>query len=177
MKCCSKCKETKPFTEFNKNKSKKDGLQAHCKSCCKAARKAWYEANKERKAAIDKARYDSIKECPEYRKRKAAASRAHYAANKERHRAVQKTYYEANKEKYYAHNAKRRATVRNQTPELTELEKAKIEHVYWMAQDCRVVSGETYHVDHIHPISKGGLHHPDNLQVMHWQDNLRKGAK
>lgn len=32
-KFCPYCKERKPITEFNKNKSKKDGLQTCCRSC------------------------------------------------------------------------------------------------------------------------------------------------
>ena len=32
-KQCNKCKQTKPLTEFNKDKSSKDGLQYNCKSC------------------------------------------------------------------------------------------------------------------------------------------------
>ena len=34
-----------------------------------------------------------------------------------------------------------------------------------------------YHVDHIQPLSKGGLHHEDNLQILLAVDNLQKGAK
>lgn len=34
-----------------------------------------------------------------------------------------------------------------------------------------------HEVDHIIPISKGGLHHQDNLQYLPWQTNRRKGNK
>lgn len=34
-----------------------------------------------------------------------------------------------------------------------------------------------YHVDHIVPLSKGGLHHQDNLQVMRADYNQRKFNK
>ena len=34
-----------------------------------------------------------------------------------------------------------------------------------------------YEVDHIIPISKGGLHHQDNLQYLPWRDNRRKSNK
>lgn len=33
MKICQKCNQDKPFTQFNKNKSKKDGLDIYCKGC------------------------------------------------------------------------------------------------------------------------------------------------
>jgi len=38
MKICSKCKEDKPLSEFNKRSSAPDGLRAKCKDCCKQ----WY---------------------------------------------------------------------------------------------------------------------------------------
>ena len=34
-----------------------------------------------------------------------------------------------------------------------------------------------YEVDHIVPISKGGLHHQDNLQYLPWITNRRKSNK
>ena len=33
MKECNKCKEFKPFTEFNKHKTTKDGYGTYCKPC------------------------------------------------------------------------------------------------------------------------------------------------
>jgi hypothetical protein len=33
MKVCSKCKTRKPIYDFNKNRSKKDGLSSQCKLC------------------------------------------------------------------------------------------------------------------------------------------------
>ena len=39
MKTCSKCKETKEFSEFFKQKSTKDGLSPACKSCESKRRK------------------------------------------------------------------------------------------------------------------------------------------
>jgi len=40
MKSCSKCNETKPLSEFSKNKNSADGLQNWCKFCSRAATKA-----------------------------------------------------------------------------------------------------------------------------------------
>jgi len=33
MKICQKCNQDKPLTQYNKNKSKKDGLDIYCKEC------------------------------------------------------------------------------------------------------------------------------------------------
>lgn len=76
-----------------------------------------------------------------------------------------------------ARSAQRRTTKRNQTPDLTPDEKERIKQIYL---ECGIISEETgiqHHVDHIIPISKGGLHHPDNLQILTAHENLSKGAK
>jgi len=41
-KCCGRCKEEKPLSEFNKNKSKPDGLQNYCRTCQREYEKAHY---------------------------------------------------------------------------------------------------------------------------------------
>jgi 5-methylcytosine-specific restriction endonuclease McrA len=32
-----------------------------------------------------------------------------------------------------------------------------------------------WEIDHIHPVSRGGTDHPNNLQALHWQNNRAKG--
>ena len=64
--------------------------------------------------------------------------------------------------------AKYRASKRNQTPEDADL---KLIHEFYV--NCP----EGYEVDHIIPISKGGLHHQDNLQYLTIFENRSKGNK
>lgn len=40
-KTCHICKETKLFTDFNKNAKSKDGLQHYCRTCSNKKRKDW----------------------------------------------------------------------------------------------------------------------------------------
>jgi hypothetical protein len=47
MKTCSTCGEPKPKTEFNRNRSKKDGLQSKCRDCSRDLAKAHFENNRE----------------------------------------------------------------------------------------------------------------------------------
>jgi 5-methylcytosine-specific restriction endonuclease McrA len=73
--------------------------------------------------------------------------------------------------------AKRRATLKNQTPNLNQEEVNKILTIY---EECSRISFETgipHEVDHIIPICKGGLHHPDNLQILTMEENRKKGGK
>jgi hypothetical protein len=64
-----------------------------------------------------------------------------------------------------------------EAPTLTNEEHEKILLIY---KECARITEETgilHHVDHIHPISKGGKHHPDNLQILTATENIRKGNK
>ncbi len=73
--------------------------------------------------------------------------------------------------------AKRRTTKRDQSPELTPDEKEAILTIYEKCARITCATGVPYEVDHIIPICKGGLHHPDNLQILTMEENRRKGGK
>ena len=82
-KKCYKCKETKPVSEFYKNKSKRDGWCDQCKSCEKEylnkpetkelrrrIAKEYREKNRDKIRAYDRSLYDKIKDQrKEYRER------------------------------------------------------------------------------------------------------------
>jgi 5-methylcytosine-specific restriction endonuclease McrA len=86
-----------------------------------------------------------------------------------------KNYYK-NPSRVIANNGKYRAAKRSQTPEMSPLEKSAITGLYLIAQILSNSCGEQFHLDHIHPISKGGLHCLDNLQILSAEENLKKGA-
>ena len=70
-----------------------------------------------------------------------------------------------------------RAKKFGEAPILTPEEHQRILLIY---QECARITEETgvpHHVDHIHTISKGGKHHPDNLQILTAIENIRKGNK
>lgn len=58
MKTCTRCGESKPLEDFNKNSRTKDGLTPHCKSC----RKAHREATKEQLSQKDRENYQKNRE-------------------------------------------------------------------------------------------------------------------
>jgi hypothetical protein len=88
IKICSKCKEEKEYSNFNKHKSGKNGLTPVCKDC----QKQWYEANKEAIAKKKKQWY-KVKKQDFLRKRKQ-----YYKSNKETIAEKEKQYYKCNKE-------------------------------------------------------------------------------
>lgn len=100
-----------------------------------------------------------------------------YAANRDKERKRATAWSKANPERTAAHTATRRARVAGSVAKLTADEKARVTGFYAQARAMTKLMGEPYHVDHKKPLSKGGLHHPDNLQVLRGIDNLKKGAK
>lgn len=48
MKLCTVCKLTKPFSDFNRKKANKDGLQPHCRNCSHRLFKEYYHTNREK---------------------------------------------------------------------------------------------------------------------------------
>ena len=66
MKTCPRCKEEKPFSEFGKNITKKDGYQSYCKACSCECYKSYYKKNiekqRERKRKYKQENKEKIKE-------------------------------------------------------------------------------------------------------------------
>ena len=60
---------------------------------------------------------------------------------------------------------------------ITESELREIQEIYQEAQHLTFTTGVQYDVDHIIPLFEGGLHHPDNLQIIAHEEHLMKTAK
>ena len=76
-------------------------------------------------------------------------------------------------EYYCQHSASRRAQKRVGKESLTLTDKLKID-IYYMLSGY---FGKSWEVDHVIPLSKGGKHHPDNLQIIPMEENRRKYNK
>ncbi len=84
-------------------------------------------------------------------------------------RAAWKRDYAKNPEKYHDRYNRWRACQKGpQDPRVVAL--------YFIAKWLRQ-QGDDVHVDHIIPVSKGGGHTYENLQILPAVENLRKGAK
>lgn len=51
-KLCYKCSTTKPLFDFNKSKSRKDGVQSICRDCSKQANNIGYRENPNRSKSV-----------------------------------------------------------------------------------------------------------------------------
>ena len=115
---------------------------------------AWKEANPER---VKEATYNRLKQWRKNNPEKL----------KEQRQRV--------KTKQNGYQQKRRALVKNQLHDNADLNL--IQEFYKIAELKTKETGIPYEVDHIIPISKGGLHHQNNLQVITRTENRSKGNK
>lgn len=58
-----------------------------------------------------------------------------------------------------------------------KIEKQKIVEIYEECRNMTKSTGIIHHVDHVIPVSKGGLHISSNLQILTAEENLKKGNK
>jgi len=140
--------------------------------------KAYYEANKEEVAAQHKAYHENNKE------KISARKKAYYEANKEEIAAYRKAnkekiaaYQKANPEVGAAGARKYRSTkLKAYVPRCSHWEDVE-KQLVGRREELRATTGITYHIDHIYPLSKGGIDHPSNYQLLSPEENLSKGAK
>jgi hypothetical protein len=171
-KVCKNCLKEKDPSCFYKNLRMKDGLWNICKSCEKERYKRHYEVNRE--SILER----TSKYGKENRSVTRKASKKYYHNNKEKEIARKRGWYSRNRSKVNSAASKYRASRQMATPDwLTDLQKKEIESFYYLAQDCKAVSGQSYHVDHIIPLNGKnvcGLHVPWNLQVLPSDVNISK---
>lgn len=102
------------------------------------------------------------------------ATRKWREKNRDKARAYARDWKKRNKARHAEHTQRRKARKLNQTPIGADF--IEIAKFYLEAQRLTLLTGIPHQVDHIKPLSKGGLHHQDNLQVITAEQNRLKGA-
>lgn len=168
LKYCSSCNSMKSLDDFYNHKRHKDGKQTNCKECSKKAAYEWQERN-----------YDKYREIvEEWRQNNADHVRnlqkIRYHLNPIPHRiAARRNYYKHQAKHNFLMN-KERARKLGSVCELTPAEETYLISIYQLALDTTRKMKTRYVVDHIKPLKDGGLHHPDNVQVITHSENLRR---
>ena len=203
LKQCSKCGESKPFTEYRKSARGKNGLRADCKLChlipkekelLPHGKKRCIVCHEVKDIFLFSVRHDHGSVRGECKTCKKITHAAYYKDNQERCNQHKRNWVKNNPEKQAASSSKwaknnraklnkkdadRRALELNAVPSwLTAIQKAQIQEIYDIAVAKTVQTGILYEVDHIHPLRGNGfsgLHVPWNLQVISQYENRSKG--
>lgn len=165
MKSCSCCNLTKELALFSPDTRTTTGRASRCKECTASAKKQKYAENPEkyRKAASDFVKKNYLS--------KLEANNKYRQDNPEKVKQWKAKDRAEHRNRINADNAKRRAQLKTElTPEIIQMYALRD---FYIAMSL----GEPFHVDHIIPLAKGGVHTAENLQVIPAIDNLRKGKK
>jgi len=150
-KQCITCFEYLPLEAFYRSNNK-SGYYGRCKSCWSLIRKQTYEKNKNKALA-----YGS-----EYR-----------AKNRNKTIEATKRWRKANKEQWLVSIQNRRARLLNaKIYEVTKRDIAKL-----LEKPCYYCGGSSQSIDHVVPLSRGGLHKIGNLVGACLSCNKRKNNK
>lgn len=189
-KKCNRCGENKELALFPKNAASPDGYYSLCKACravASAARREKPDVKAREKERLAKQYQDNKEELLKRRairyreniERYKETYRAWRENNLERHREMCRTWARNNPEAMRAIVARRRAMLLSAEGRYTKHDIQQLkDQQKSICPSCGVdlrVSG--FHVDHIHPLSKGGTNWPDNLQLLCPTCNRKKGSK
>lgn len=187
VKRCSRCRETKPFAAFYKDRRKRDGLQSRCKACraeydcahyaanadarCNQVR-TYYAANAKtigaQKRAYRAANAEAIRQYlrayqATHTEEARAHNRAYRAANADYVRQYSRAHRAANPDLYRAKHHRRRARLEGNGGIFTaqELKHMRLTQGGFCAYCQRHYPKLT--IDHIIPITQGGCHEAANI--------------
>jgi 5-methylcytosine-specific restriction endonuclease McrA len=183
MKQCSKCKLSKPTSEFYKRPSRKCGLSSYCKACETARCLNWYNSNKEKVSQASSIRHLKNKDIAN------AKSREYHQANKLAINNRHKNHKLKNAEKYKESERKWRQLNPEKVRQQSQLRRARIKNngtykilnkdlLRLYSSPCLYcASTVNIEADHVIPISRGGTHGIGNLVPACRSCNARKSNR
>ena len=167
MKKCTGCREEFPATLEFFYKAK-NGLRGECKKCKRSNSAQRLLDN----PGYDKRRYENNRE------QQIERAKAWKKANKEHYAEYQKQWKKNNPEKRRAADTKRRALKKGATVGKPFGPNDVLDK--W-GMDCHIcktpIDIDNWHMEHVHPLAKGGSHTLENVKPSHPLCNLQKGAK
>lgn len=185
-KPCTQCGEEKPLAEFHRDKRGKGGRRSNCKACQSIRGRALYQADREKRLAYRKAHHAANRE------EENARVRAYDAANREAKLVRLKAYRDAHQEEAVERarawrlanpdRCRTHAQIKRARKKAAPYEDVDPSAVYHRDAGCCGICGhrvdpDDWHLDHIIPLSRGGHHLYENVQVSHPLCNMSKGAR
>ena len=185
MKVCTQCNREKEYSQFSKDKQKKDGYCSHCKDCRRNYENKYYTANREKVRVRNRTYADLHKE-----------QKQRY--DKNRREQFRNTINQKKREYYYTTGKlvgykwlinnpdKRLIYAKNRTAKRKEQLVSNLsskELKQWQDQQSKICSycntdcRNDFQIDHIEALAIGGTHTLDNLTISCPTCNQSKGKK
>jgi hypothetical protein len=205
MKICSKCKTQKPLENFGFDKTRKDGRNIKCKTCCRLIGKKYREENPDKVKSIrDKFNDLHTEHLKEYRKKYRSENNDKFVVSNKKYRKLNKdkrNQYEVKRKqenplvKLYSnlqgaiYKSLKGIYVRNKKTEeilgCTLIEfRVYIEKQFEKGMTWDNWGKDTWHLDHKTPKSFATteqevyeLNHYTNFKPMWAEENLKKGNR
>ncbi|MBV9689685.1 MAG: HNH endonuclease [Ktedonobacteraceae bacterium] len=170
---CRRCEQVLCVGAFNRDKSRKSGLDKYCRECRHTLYSAYYQAN------ADKERSRIRKYHKAHPEQLAKRKRVFYQNNPEYNQTYLKAWYQGNRERHKFYRKTRRARKRNAEGSFTTQEWAALKSRYEHKCLCcgKSESEVLLSIDHVVPLSQGGANKADNIQPLCLSCNKKKGTK
>lgn len=149
MKFCSRCKTNKPFSDFTKNKSSKDGIGYFCKAC-----------------RIARGKIDRVKYKTQFKKSEQERYKQQHVKDGYKRRAIQ--WQKDNPSMFVPYNRAKAAYKRVSIlyPDAKRQSIKDTLPAYTLAFQLEQQTGIKHEVDHRRPLQGGGDHALSNLEVI-----------
>ena len=172
-KTCTACGDSKPLTEFYRNRRNRDGRGPRCLDCHREQQRVYRESNRE---MLNKKRREYVKANPEkvnaynrkYRDEhpdwRSEQDRKYYAANAENRRSYRRQYVETNPHTVWLNTYSRRVVRYGLTPIVEDFTKDDVINRY--GDQCwHCNEGQFEELDH-YPVAvaQGGPHSLGNVR-------------
>lgn len=174
MKKCASCNLICTFAQFNKDKSKPDGLNSTCREC----RKIITDRYLSNPYNLEKSRKKSAKWIRDNKEKGRIATAKWRAAHPEENKEVYKRWASKNRDIVNANKRYRLAKVKAVTPKWANRELMRDFHRY--AVLMTKLSGIRWEVDHQVPIKSSyvcGFNCEENLEIIPATENLKKSNR
>jgi len=189
MKTCTDCQETKSLEDFGPEKRGKFGRRSKCRVCMRKRTQA-YQAQPEVAARRKELRDQWYRDNPDYNRKYFEKNREHILELNRNWRIANPDYMPEYLAKYLPEY--------HQRPEVKEADRIRSLNRYRslvgeLPKDCMAILIGRYGeacmnpdcdgldsiltIDHVKPVSKGGLNTMDNVQILCYTCNRRKGNR